>query len=270
MPRINCNIIKDLLPSYIDELCSTESKQLIEEHFKECENCKRLYEQTKLIMLHNEHMQDAKEIDYFKTIRINVNKKNRTLLIITVVLFLIQLYINSNPYLFGSSAITFNVNYIFPVLIASVMFAILPDFSKQTIPSKIKLSILGIELCAMTYIFGLLTFVAHALLNDTTPFGMQAEQVGPFLLIQIRALSIGFILIFVATLIISLRKKAICPALCFLPMGGMSLMFEYSHRLHEFSTRFTFTTFVRPYLIIICEMIILVGIYMFVNRKKHI
>ena len=270
MPRINCNIIKDLLPSYIDELCSTESKQLIEEHFKECESCKNLYEQTKLILLHNEHKQDTREIDYFKTIRINVNKKNRTLLIITVILFLIQLYINSNPYLFGSSAFTFNINYIFPVLIAGVMFAILPDFSKQAIPSKIKLSVLGIELCAMTYIFGLLTFVAHTLLNDTTPFGMQAEQVGPFLLIQIRALSIGFILIFVATLIISLRKKAICPALCFLPMGGMSLMFQYSHRLHELSTRFTLTTFIRPYLIIICEIIILVGIYLFVNRKKHI
>lgn len=89
MPRINCNIIKDLLPSYIDDLCSTESKQLVEEHFKECTDCKKLYEQASLEQLYCKHTKAnaPKEIDYFKAIRINVSKKNKTLLIVTGILF---------------------------------------------------------------------------------------------------------------------------------------------------------------------------------------
>ena len=39
---INCNIIYDLLPLYIDNVCSEESRELVEEHIKTCEKCKLL------------------------------------------------------------------------------------------------------------------------------------------------------------------------------------------------------------------------------------
>jgi predicted anti-sigma-YlaC factor YlaD len=37
--NISCEIIKDLLPLYQDGVCSNESRQAVEEHFAECENC---------------------------------------------------------------------------------------------------------------------------------------------------------------------------------------------------------------------------------------
>lgn len=39
---MDCNVIKDLIPLYIDGCCSTDSKRLIEEHIKGCSACKRL------------------------------------------------------------------------------------------------------------------------------------------------------------------------------------------------------------------------------------
>lgn len=39
-----CEIINDLLPLYIDNVCSDESKQLVEEHLKICNNCRKEYE----------------------------------------------------------------------------------------------------------------------------------------------------------------------------------------------------------------------------------
>lgn len=36
---ISCNTIKDLLALYHDGVCSTETKQLVEEHLKTCESC---------------------------------------------------------------------------------------------------------------------------------------------------------------------------------------------------------------------------------------
>ena len=36
----NCNIIKDLLPLYAEELCSPESRALVEEHLPDCKDCR--------------------------------------------------------------------------------------------------------------------------------------------------------------------------------------------------------------------------------------
>ena len=44
---MNCNIVKDLIPLYIDGCCSEESGRIIEEHIKECDNCKKLIDDMK-------------------------------------------------------------------------------------------------------------------------------------------------------------------------------------------------------------------------------
>lgn len=38
--NISCDIIKDLLPLYHDDVCSEDSRKLIEEHLDNCEACK--------------------------------------------------------------------------------------------------------------------------------------------------------------------------------------------------------------------------------------
>lgn len=44
---MKCEIVKDLLPSYIDGLTSTESNSEIEEHLKTCQECKDVLDQMK-------------------------------------------------------------------------------------------------------------------------------------------------------------------------------------------------------------------------------
>ncbi|MBS4197433.1 zf-HC2 domain-containing protein [Lederbergia citri] len=43
-----CYIVRDLLPSYIDELCSEESAKFIEQHIGTCEKCSQLLHQMRL------------------------------------------------------------------------------------------------------------------------------------------------------------------------------------------------------------------------------
>lgn len=38
-----CEIVRDLLPLYIDDVCGTESRKLVEEHLKSCRACQREY-----------------------------------------------------------------------------------------------------------------------------------------------------------------------------------------------------------------------------------
>lgn len=63
MMRISCNVIEDLLPIYLDGVCSQETKDLIEEHLKECENCKSILDALKNtdICFENEEVQAAKK-----------------------------------------------------------------------------------------------------------------------------------------------------------------------------------------------------------------
>lgn len=40
MSKVTCEIVKDLLPLYYDNVCSSDSKRMIEEHLVECDSCK--------------------------------------------------------------------------------------------------------------------------------------------------------------------------------------------------------------------------------------
>jgi len=41
---MKCKVIEDLLPMYIDKVCSKETSLLIEDHLKSCSKCTKLYE----------------------------------------------------------------------------------------------------------------------------------------------------------------------------------------------------------------------------------
>lgn len=40
----NCEVIHDLLPLYIDNICSEESRRIVSEHLESCNACKKIYE----------------------------------------------------------------------------------------------------------------------------------------------------------------------------------------------------------------------------------
>ena len=40
----NCSVIKDLLPLYIENITSEESKKAVEEHLKNCKSCRSIFE----------------------------------------------------------------------------------------------------------------------------------------------------------------------------------------------------------------------------------
>ncbi len=42
--RVDCDVIRDLLPLYAEDMVSTKSRELIEAHFDECEECRKVYE----------------------------------------------------------------------------------------------------------------------------------------------------------------------------------------------------------------------------------
>jgi len=39
MKKTDCSVVRDLLPLYIDDVCGAESKELVDEHLKQCREC---------------------------------------------------------------------------------------------------------------------------------------------------------------------------------------------------------------------------------------
>ena len=42
--KITCDVIQDLMPSYIDGILSEDSKALVEEHMGTCQECRKMLE----------------------------------------------------------------------------------------------------------------------------------------------------------------------------------------------------------------------------------
>ena len=79
MSKIPCEIIQDLLPSYIDELTSDVTNREVEAHMEGCEQCRNVFRQMKAPDIEMADKEE-KEIDFLK----KTKKKHRRNLILCV------------------------------------------------------------------------------------------------------------------------------------------------------------------------------------------
>lgn len=103
--KIPCAVIKDLLPSYAEDLTSPETSGLVREHLEECPDCEAVYE-----AMHGEIppetegdcgiAADASEIDYLKKVR-NTGRK-KIIAAVLAVLLLAGGAVFAKVYLYGS------------------------------------------------------------------------------------------------------------------------------------------------------------------------
>lgn len=84
-----CDIVGDLLFSYNDGILSNTSKELVEEHLKKCEKCRKILEEIKQ---ENVEKNQVKEIDFFKSVKKKINKRNVIILVVLIVLMIIILF----------------------------------------------------------------------------------------------------------------------------------------------------------------------------------
>lgn len=84
-----CDIVQDLLFGYNDKTLRNTSKEFVENHLKECNECKEVLKQIKN---DTEPEEEIEEINYFKKVRSKINRKNIFLLIALVLLTLVVLF----------------------------------------------------------------------------------------------------------------------------------------------------------------------------------
>lgn len=101
--KISCKVIEDLLPLYIDDVCSEESKRIVDEHLSECSKCSEILKQMKKENLPMENIElNLTEADPIRNLSKEWNKKLKnsmlkgvisTLLIVGAVLLIVYIFV---------------------------------------------------------------------------------------------------------------------------------------------------------------------------------
>ncbi len=102
-----CEIVKDLLPSYVENLTSEKTNDEIDKHLLECDNCKNSLESMTKYEESKRTFENRKEIDYLKK-----TKKRNTKNIIFVVLAALIVCSSLSLYIFFMSG-TYTMDYPF-------------------------------------------------------------------------------------------------------------------------------------------------------------
>ncbi len=82
-----CKIVQDLLPNYIEKLTNEETNNFIEEHLKNCKECKNMLESMQKEISLDDKKRDDREVQYIK----KYSKKMKILK--TIILLIIFIYL---------------------------------------------------------------------------------------------------------------------------------------------------------------------------------
>lgn len=167
--KMECDIVKDLLPLYVEQLAGEASKIAVEEHLEECESCKEIYREMKTPEPHVKYDREPAE-----SFRRYVKKSKRkfglkvavstaaVVLILLLVLFLLSRFMDP-----GLDLSWFHTPVILWVVCAMTLLMVtitglLPDFLRSFVYSpkkqeeitagQLKRSLLSVKLAMITAI----------------------------------------------------------------------------------------------------------------------
>lgn len=87
MKEINCNIVRDILPLYVDDVVCDDTKIMIEEHLEHCDDCKKelkkLMQDVVLPVSPETQIQEAQPLKEFKK---RIGRKQRIIAFISVLI----------------------------------------------------------------------------------------------------------------------------------------------------------------------------------------
>lgn len=246
--NISCNIIKDLMPSYLDEICSEESRNAVEAHIAACENCKE-----KLELMKNEltsEKTEQQQLQYMKKVKRHYQTKGIGIwlfILLIVIGYLLSLYYQ----------IQMRVYFVtLPIFIAAAYIVLPKDSTDQ---KKTKQSTIFIVLSILSGIYSAVLFVSAYkwAVNGEALFGLELYELGPFCVNQFMAVAALQLILLVAATIQKLRGFRISRIIYPLTITAGYMISAFTLLLHRMSDPKSFISVSRKnFLTIIIEGII--------------
>ena len=91
--KYNCEIIKDLLPLYVDNICSNQSRKIVEEHLEECPKCQSYFQEIKkTIIIEDVDDKSQEMVNILKRLKNKIIKRNIIIAILNLLIIIFTLF----------------------------------------------------------------------------------------------------------------------------------------------------------------------------------
>ena len=267
MEKMNCDIIKDLIPVYADEICSEATKVCVEEHMKDCSECRRmlaLYKDKEL----TDTKLEQKSLDGLKKLKRRMKYQNVICCLLMGLLTVTGFCAFTNTVFLSQTAyIALFITFIL------MTFLIGMDYKDKKPLCMAEYATGAVSFLADIYITLMLYYFIRKIASGVIPFGLDVTQCGPFMM---RQFIIAFVIQFAFIIyhfICIVKKNKNCGWLLCLDITGVSLAQQYASWLYHMDTpegfmiRFSRMAFLTTAIGVIG---ILASILMSVSVKKHI
>lgn len=224
MEKMNCEIIRDLIPSYVDGICSEATKRCVEEHIAACDGCRQMLAAYKANVLSGEKL-ERKGLDGLKKIRKKMKLQNIVCYLVLIFLIYcgIEVFIaNHTNYAMFNNTTLLLVICILANLLASL------GYKAKNSPEKTQY-LLGVASLILDLYFAFLFFYSAVSMASGSErlFGMELLNVGPFLERQLTIAFVAQLAFFGCNLWAIIRQDRNCGWLLNLNITGIFLMINY-------------------------------------------
>lgn len=89
MKQKECNIVQDLLLNYLDGVLTKDSKDFVDEHLRKCKDCQEKLNDMKEDSEEIQKKGEEKEIDFLRSVKKKISKRNKFIIIIAILLIII-------------------------------------------------------------------------------------------------------------------------------------------------------------------------------------
>lgn len=86
MEKISCDIVRDLMPGYLDGICSEDSKRLVDEHMEQCPVCKVFLQQVQKA----DQGKETAQVDGLRKVRQTLDLRILLCFAVCVIVFLLM------------------------------------------------------------------------------------------------------------------------------------------------------------------------------------
>lgn len=167
--KLSCNVVRDLLPLYADQICSEESRGLVEEHLTDCRDCSVLLRQMR-----SEEMESSLETETVDVIHRQANFFKRKSAVIGAAIagvFMIPVLVCLIVNLATGAALDW-----FFIVLASLLTAASLSIVPLMMPDHKVLWTLGTFTASLFLLFGVICIYTHGtwffLVSATVLFGL--------------------------------------------------------------------------------------------------
>lgn len=265
MSEWNCDVIRDLLPSYLDGICSDASKKIVDAHLKQCNACRDLVEQMQETAFVSEGAQ-REEIDYMRKVRRQFANRSR----LVFALFAFVLAAGLGILLLHYGDVPMELFYVVqPVLTVSAYLAFSGEW-RQAERTRWRWGFGLLGLVVVCYSVVLILLAITWVQADALPFGMQAVDVGPFVYWQLLAGAFVQAVLLLLSVRISTKNGTACPILLDLHITGGCMGLAMNSLLRNMNTLESFRArLFGGVAILLVEGCVVLLLLLFMERRRR-